>query len=290
MSTPLSIAEERETYLRDDGTTFTREDVYVKLAVTFRDNMLRRLKGPKLSVFLCVALHCNRDMNAWPSTKQIQDETGYSNRAVITAIDDLSKMGLLTKRQVKNAGEYDNNRYEVQQFFTMGKQEAVVNVVHNGYEPSSQPYEPGSQGVMNDVHTKKIPYKKNISCEGNDEPAIAGCADAHDTPAPPPAEKKRSTKASDPRSKTPAIQCARGINNGRYPPVELYDEIITSLGETPDGARLAECRKAWVARGYNPNGWGWLLQWYREGIPKNGAKSGAAAQAEIAPGANRRWG
>ena len=79
---------------------------------------------------------------------------------------------------------------------------------------------------------------------------------------------RRRRRDADPRSKTPAIQCAKAVNGGRYPPLELYDDIIRILGPTPDGPRLAACRKEWLARGYNPQSWKWLLEWYVRGIPE----------------------
>jgi hypothetical protein len=96
-------------------------------------------------------------------------------------------------------------------------------------------------------------------------------APGDDSPAPEaPKPVKRANPRSDPRSKTPAIQAAKPINNGRYPPVALYGLILDALGDAPDLARMTECRQAWLARGYNPNAWTWLLEWYRDGIPKNG--------------------
>ena len=71
---------------------------------------------------------------------------------------------------------------------------------------------------------------------------------------------KKPSKA-DPRTFTPAIQCVKSVTS-RYPPKELYDDIIRVLGEKPDAGLLAALRKEWVKRGYNPNGWGWLLDWY----------------------------
>jgi len=83
---------------------------------------------------------------------------------------------------------------------------------------------------------------------------------------PPPVPPKRVDKRSDPRSKLPAIQCIRGIMNNHYPPLEVYDDAIRILGDRPNGPKLSDCRKEWVKRGHNPNGWGWL-DWYRDGIP-----------------------
>jgi hypothetical protein len=80
---------------------------------------------------------------------------------------------------------------------------------------------------------------------------------------------KRQSKTSDPRSKHPAILAAKGIS-GKYPPLEIYDDVIQTLGVSPDGKKLAACRKEWVERGYNPIGWKWLTEWYVSGIPPRG--------------------
>jgi hypothetical protein len=76
---------------------------------------------------------------------------------------------------------------------------------------------------------------------------------------------KRQDPRSDPRSKTAAIQCAKGVT-GHYPKFIVYDTIIKALGDRPDGKKASDCYKEWVLRGHNPVGWGWL-DWYRDGIP-----------------------
>ena len=81
----------------------------------------------------------------------------------------------------------------------------------------------------------------------------------------PPKPARKPSRAPDPRSNSPAIRCARGVG-GRYPPKEIWDDVIRILGESPDGGRLAEYRKTWVGRGYNPNNWNWLLEWYENGM------------------------
>ena len=140
---PISIQQEQETYIRQDGSTFTRADIFVKLSVTFRDGMLQELKGPPLSVFLCIALHCgNEDMEAWPSLKKIVAETGYSNRAVIDAVRTLEKADLIAvRREESDTKGNEVNHYEVKGYATMGGSEpsslGVVNPVHKGSEPSS---------------------------------------------------------------------------------------------------------------------------------------------------------
>lgn len=102
-----------------------------------------------------------------------------------------------------------------------------------------------------------------------------------------PVKPKRNDIRSDPRSKHPAIQCVRGIMGGKYPPREMYDAILETLGERPDGVRAANCRKAWVERGFNRASWIWLTEWYPQGGPpaknvprNNGHGNGLAAVDE----------
>ena len=85
---------------------------------------------------------------------------------------------------------------------------------------------------------------------------------------PPPLQSAPAKRSADPRTKHPAIQATKRVLGGRrYPPLEMYDRIIEVLGESPDGERLARCRKEWVERGHNRNSWKWLTEWYVEGIP-----------------------
>jgi DNA-binding Lrp family transcriptional regulator len=163
--TPLSIAETRETFIREDGSSYTRSDVFVKLSVTFRDKMLSKLKGPMLSIFLCISLHCNSEMKSWPSMSTISEETGYSRQAVIDAIKKLVQMGLIERYSRTNQkGDADSNLYRVKGFFSMGDKAAsevanevdheVVNQVDHGWSTTLTT-------VVNQVDPKKIPSKKN---------------------------------------------------------------------------------------------------------------------------------
>lgn len=109
---------------------------------------------------------------------------------------------------------------------------------------------------------------------------------------PAPVQRARKSTA-DPRSAHPAIQAVREALGGRrYPPRELYDGLISTLGDNPDVGRLKSCREAWVLRGYNQNAWTWATEWYAAGVPErirspvaqpagmvNGRPTGAAARA-----------
>lgn len=99
-----------------------------------------------------------------------------------------------------------------------------------------------------------------------------------------PARKRasRPPAESDPRSQHPAVQLARGVA-GKYPPKELWDDVIAILDVLPDENRLVACRKEWVSRGYNMNSWRWLTEWYVKGItPPGGSTGGGPPKRETA--------
>jgi hypothetical protein len=59
---------------------------------------LGKLKGAKLSVFLCLSLHVDRDAIAKPGRiETIMHETGCSRGAVCSALQDLGRAGLIRK-------------------------------------------------------------------------------------------------------------------------------------------------------------------------------------------------
>lgn len=86
-------------------------------------------------------------------------------------------------------------------------------------------------------------------------------------------EKAGKSSKADPRTQHGAIQACRAVV-GRYPPKEIYDDLITALGAAPDLERLKNCRKEWVKR-YNPNAWTWALEWYGGGLPAHITKKPA---------------
>lgn len=111
--------------------------------------------------------------------------------------------------------------------------------------------------------------------EGMAQSAPAATPPTTPEPQPEPVVAKKTNVRSDPRSKTPAIQCVYAICDKRYPPKALFDTIIATLGDKPDGPKLRRCRQEWVERGYNASSWKWLTEWYVTGIPpKNGTRNG----------------
>jgi hypothetical protein len=79
------------------GRPIAWTEVYVKIKVAFRQEALRLLKGPKLSCFLCLALHIDGEGECYPSIDTIVRETGYSRTTVCRALDKLVKLGFIEK-------------------------------------------------------------------------------------------------------------------------------------------------------------------------------------------------
>ena len=78
-----------------DGTQIRAEDaVFIKLYCRFR-SMLADLQGAPLSVFLCIALHMDRDDRAYPGLRLIAKETGYAVNTVRSAIERLVARGFV---------------------------------------------------------------------------------------------------------------------------------------------------------------------------------------------------
>lgn len=92
-----AVREQRVT-VSSSGGALQWVDFYIKLKVAFRKRALRRLKGAKLSVFICLALHVDRDGIAKPGgIEAIMHETDYSRGAVCSALADLDGAGLIKK-------------------------------------------------------------------------------------------------------------------------------------------------------------------------------------------------
>jgi hypothetical protein len=88
----------------------------------------------------------------------------------------------------------------------------------------------------------------------------------------------KEKKKKEPKEPThPAIVAFRRTT-GRYPPKTNYDWVIDILGDSPDELKLHECKANWDRRGYNGNSLKWV-EWYRDGIPKQGFKKPDSANA-----------
>ena len=109
----IEAVREDRLSVQSSGQVLGATDFYIKLKTAFRYRALARLKGAKLSVFLCLALHVDRDGIAYPGINAIMRETGYSRAPIVAALDELSQLGLITKTRSpqRGADEYQVNGY-----------------------------------------------------------------------------------------------------------------------------------------------------------------------------------
>lgn len=69
----------------------------------------------------------------------------------------------------------------------------------------------------------------------------------------------------------PAVRAVQSVTRF-MPPRLLWPKIAEVIGDEPDADRMNDLYQRWVARGYNPLNYdGWLLDWYVNGAPANGA-------------------
>jgi hypothetical protein len=101
-------------------TALAWTDVYIKLKVAFRKTMLSTLKGPPLSVFLCLALHANRDGKACLGIEVIMKETGYGRASICAALDELESLHLISKQANRDGAD----EYSLLGYAWMGKEPA----------------------------------------------------------------------------------------------------------------------------------------------------------------------
>jgi hypothetical protein len=85
---------------------------YIRIRTAFRQRAVRELAGPPLSVFLILAMHLDGDGVASPGVETIMRETGYSRRAVCSALAKLVNLGLISQRGCRHrAIAYAVNAY-----------------------------------------------------------------------------------------------------------------------------------------------------------------------------------
>jgi len=232
----VSIAEQRETYVREDGSTYTRDDIFVRLHVTFRDRMLSKLKGPKLSVYLCIALHCDEAMTSFPSISTIAEETGYSRTAVIGAVRELHEMGLIAVGSRKSDyGDYDSNLYQIRGYVSMGGSTLgvlpVVNEVYQGSTPS-------------------VPKEEPIKEEPGEEVA------------PPPTVSEPKQKPRDPDLVAGYVyKDETGIG---LPSAYWARQVVSAVGTEQDNLQFwRNVIRAWLGKGWRKDNVSGMLECYR---------------------------
>ena len=73
----------------NDGYEVVKSLGWVKFSAAFRKNMLKKLKGAKLGIFICICLHLNENGEAFPGIEKIAEETGYHRDTVMVEIAEM---------------------------------------------------------------------------------------------------------------------------------------------------------------------------------------------------------
>jgi len=76
----------------DDGYDVARSLGWIKFSVHFREDMLKKLKGGKLSVFISILLHLNERYESFPSFEKIAEETGLHRDTVMKTVKELEEI------------------------------------------------------------------------------------------------------------------------------------------------------------------------------------------------------
>jgi hypothetical protein len=119
----LEAVREQRTAVDCNGKSLQYTEFYIRLKVAFRDRALRLLRGSKLSVFLCLALHVDAGAVSSPGIEQIMEQTGYSRQSVCTALADLVEMGFVEKLARRH---HRSDRYEVKGYAWYGRNPAAA--------------------------------------------------------------------------------------------------------------------------------------------------------------------
>ncbi len=134
----------------------------------------------------------------------------------------------------------------------MTGQEFVSLLLQRGWMQPS-PGESGPHQVKAALTTRKKPSPGEVK----NQPIKNQPVKNHHHGAPP---------APSARWDRPQIKLLKQIA-GLMVPDGLIDELTDVLGPEPDAAKLRACYREWHSRGKASQGWGWALEWYRDGIP-----------------------
>ncbi len=235
-------------------------------------------------VLLALADHgTDEGESIYPSIELLRIKTSFSRRTVQIALRRLSGKDIITIR--RNAGQETargaTNAYKisVEKLLTMLDPKTPLKLIKrlatdiSTDEVSSVPEIRGVVDAPLGVHleaegvhlttSRGAPRAHESSLNINKSAEEGGMPEQSTLRQ----TKSRRTKPGNSRSKHPAILMAKDIGGGRYPPIEIYEDIIRVVGDSPDVENAVACRKEWVRRGYNGQNWNWLLEWYPDGIP-----------------------
>lgn len=250
--------------------------------------------GPNaMAVYLVLARYANKDTRkAWPSFTTIAKLAGISRPTAIKAIGKLIDAGLVSsEKRGSGYGDWDSNSYTL---LPINEQDSLLGGKRP--LPPSKPdlprvvkdvYQGGKGGLLEQDLINKTQYEQerevrepcyeNRSMESSGQEGIAPVVEVIAPQAARPA-KTVNKKAGVPKAPPPAeIALVRTITN-RYPDKALWEQIISAVsGKSAEDIRA--CYTAWVARGFNPTNYAWLLEWVPNGIPALPGRNGRNGHA-----------
>lgn len=111
----IIIHRGEEFYLSNTGSQERVSKTFVKFSVTFREQQLAQLKGPPLSIFICLALHIAENGSCFPSIGLICKETGFNRDTVFKALTKLEFMGYIARKQKTDSQtkKFKSNVYQL---------------------------------------------------------------------------------------------------------------------------------------------------------------------------------
>lgn len=125
MSQPISIIREQEIGYNEHGQATRSDTTYVKLSVSLL-GLLARLKGARLSVFLCLALN-EAEISLGHSTglslENIVPDSGFSERQVLRAAQFLTANNFATELEVR--GSHNEKLYRASAYAWFGDHKAA---------------------------------------------------------------------------------------------------------------------------------------------------------------------
>lgn len=132
-----------------EGRLNTNKDfsnnIFIKLHTDFREEQLKELKGAKISVFICLALHMNEDGETFVSNKTIAKETGYSKKTVKNAKRDLVEKGYLHVKEEKWTQELIDKRFPKNKELREKYKEKIGQFATNTYSLFPEDYDKKEQ-------------------------------------------------------------------------------------------------------------------------------------------------
>lgn len=236
-------------------------------------DLMNTIPGAAFKMFVYLCKRADNEGVCFPSLKLIAQETGmvYSYASEMRA-----------KLIIAGWLEY-NDTGKVQ--LLLGFKISTPTAKEVSEKPKNPSENPKPDPVENSEKPNDVSEKpKPISEKPNSAKSVSNISEPAQLTNP----MNQSTKGK-PRTRAPvrekdsrsvhkAIQAVRQITK-RYPNELLYDEIIETVGESPDEVSLKKCATEWAKRGYNLNNLAWVTDWYVNGIPqRNGAKNNAIIQ------------